>query len=241
MHYTVIDNMLTLLRAGAFDDVADAEIVPMSQYKWRVLMRAATVLGVLQYVVRGGEKLIPGNVYVCIDTAGLQCPSFDVDGTSYLFNRWTQQRLDDVREEEMNSHTTSDESLHVLDLIVANANCMVRGKLSVLGIVSLGTYMRENTKAIDYEKVVQWLRRTNLMQVSSLLGSILIDVFGFSEDEVPFLFQYYSSGEKKLVKCITETSKGDCLSLPFRLNMALIETLSYYFKRATSVITNIEE
>ncbi len=239
MHYTVIDNMLTLLRAGAFDDVADAEIVPMSQYKWRVLMRAATVLGVLQYVVRGGEKLVPNNVYVCIDTAGLQCPTFDVDGTSYLFNRWTQQRLYDVREEEMNSHATSDESLHVLDLIVANANFMVRNELSVLGIISLGVYMRENSKTIDYEKVVPWLRRTNLMQVSSLLGSILIDCFGFSEDEVPFLFQYYSSGEKKLVRCITSNGRG--LSLPFRLNMALVETLSYYFKRATSVITNIEE
>lgn len=228
-----------LLRAGAFDDVADAEIVPMSQYKWRMLMRTATVLGILQYVVRGGEKLVPDNGWVCIDTSSLKCPSFDVDGVSVLFNRWTQKRLDDVREEEMNLPTTSDESLHVLDLIVANANHIVRGNISVLGIISLGRYMRENSKTIDYEKIVPWLRRVNLMQVSSFLGSILIDVFGFSEDEVPFVFQPYSDGEKKLIRCIR--SNGHGISLPCRLNMALIETLSYYFKRATSVITNIEE
>lgn len=241
MHYTIIDNMLTLLRAGAFDDVEDAEIVPMSQYKWRTLMSAATVLGILQYVVRGGEKLVPDNAFVCIDTSNIECRTFDVDGASFLFNRWTQMRLDDVREEEMNLPTTSDESLHILDLIVASANHIVRNELSVLGVVALGEYMRENRKTIDYEKVVPWIRRTNLMQISSFLGSILIDCLGFSEDEVPFLFQHYSSGEKKLVKCIESASKGYGLPLPFRLNIALVETSSYYFKRASTVITNIEE
>ena len=241
MHYTIIENFLTLLRAGAFNDVSDATTVEMSRYKWRRLRGVAAEQGVLRYVVLGGERIAPGIDELRFGEVKLDEAEFDVGEGCFLFNRWTERRLEDVREGEMNLPTTSDESLHVLDLIVSNANIMVRGGLSLAGIVALGRYLRENVKLIDFEKVTTWLQRANLVQVASYLGSLLMDCFDFAEDDVPFVARYYSSGRRELWRCLERSGESCRFPLSARLNIALIETCSFYFKRVTSVITEIEE
>lgn len=260
MHSTITHNLVILLKSGAFGTPADtssavhatpadssgeggADILEMSPYKWRVLSDAASHLGVLGYVVQGACNLSSACKYIpeSLTSAHVLQDEYNATDAAVMCNRFTQRHLDDVREEEMNSPNTSEETLQLLDILVANTNGMVCSDLSVEGIIALGVFIRKNAKVIDYDKLTRWLYAVGIVQMASLQGNMLIACMGFTREELPFVTRSYARASRLFVDRISKALEKHSFPIFTRLNVAMVETVSHRLGKAVSLITNIEE
>lgn len=233
MHNSITNNLIALLKAGAFDNPTQ-QLEPMSPYKWRVLCKAAETLNVLGYVAMGAPKL--GKT---LEIVPFQREYPLTDAT--LFNHWSDKHLMEVREEEMNAPDTSDETLQLLDTIVANAHTLITSDVSVEGIIALGKLLRQQHDKIDTSKLNTWLHTIGLVQVANLEANILVDCWNFKPEEIPFYRKPYPKAGKLYHIAMSRTLEKNTFSMATRLNIAMIETLSYNFVNAISSVTDIEE
>lgn len=249
MHATITHNLLTLLEHGAFTlpEASEGSVEPMSPHKWRQLTEAAAKLNILRFVARGAERLkenpaLPSALHAAIAARGGGSDEVPFDYSSaHLFNLWTQKRLEEVREEEMNSHDTSDETLILLDMIIRNAEYIVTKDTNIDGIVSMGGYIREHKDSIDYQKLCSWLARIGLVQVASMEGNMLISCMHFSADEMPFVIKPFHKAHRLFVDTIENAFSKHSFSTMTRMNVAMLETISHRFSSAISLVTDIEE
>lgn len=233
MHNSITNNLIALLKAGAFDNPTQ-QLEPMSPYKWRVLCKAAETLNVLGYVAMGAPKL--GKT---LEIVPFQREYPLTDAT--LFNHWSDKHLMEVREEEMNAPDTSDETLQLLDTIVANAHTLITSDVSVEGIIALGKLLRQQHDKIDTSKLNTWLHTIGLVQVANLEANILVDCWNFKPEEIPFYRKPYPKAGKLYHIAMSRALEKNTFSMATRLNIAMIETLSYNFINAISSVTDIEE
>ncbi len=233
MHSSIANNLVCLLKAGAFG-YDTGKLEPMSPYKWRMLCKAGERLNVLGYIATGATKL------------GKELPlvpfqrEFPLTDAS-LFNHWSDKHLMEVREEEMNAPDTSDATLLILDSIVANAHSIITTDINIEGILSLGRLIRQYAKEIDTEKLHSWLSHIGLIQVANLEANILVMCWDFKPEEIPFYRKPYPKVKSLQAETIDHALDSNSFSTLTRLNVALIETFSYNFMNAISKITDIEE
>lgn len=252
MNTSIRNNLTALLKTGAFDSAPRIE--PMSPHKWRRLVQAAERLGVLGYVAMGNGRLssdLPAlkqaQALSGLVTFQRQFPLIDAS----LFNHWSDKRLMEVREGEMNAPDTSEETLFLLDTIVANAHSIVTTGINVEGILSLGRITRQHHNSIDTDKLRSWLSHIGLVQTANFEANILIECWDFHAWEIPFYRKPYPKVKAlhdRTLQYALDTRPTSFTSLTrtqfstlTRLNIALVETLSYKFMSAISKITDIEE
>ena len=233
MHNSITNNLIALLKAGAFNDTTQT-LEPMSPYKWRVLCKAAETLNVLGYVAMGAPLL--GKT---LEIIPFQRDYPLTDAT--LFNHWSDKHLMEVREEEMNAPDTSDETLLVLDTIVANAHTIITTDVSVEGIIALGRLIRQHKDKIDTAKLSSWLHTIGLVQVANLEANMLVSCWDFKPEEIPFYRKPYPKADRLYHLAISKALEKNTFSMATRLNIALTETVSYNFINAISTVTDIEE
>ncbi len=247
MHETISHNLLLLLREGAFADVADQQLLPMSQHKWRRLVDAAAELNVLRYVSHGaemmrGQKYASPTLFAALDKANAAATQELMDiSSAELYNRWTNRRLEETREEEMNAQDTSDETLTVLDFVVRNAQDIITQDVNVEGIVSMGCHLREQHEKINFEKLDAWFSHIGLVQIASLEGCMLVQSMGFTEDELPFVKRHFKRAGKQFLNSMTHAFSRHSFSTSTRLDVAMLETVSYHLSSAIRRVTDIEE
>jgi len=199
-----------------------------------MLCKASETLNVLGYMAMGAPQL--GKE---LDVVSFQREYPLTDAT--LFNHWSDKHLMEVREEEMNAPDTSDETLLVLDTIVANAHAIITTDVSVEGIIALGRLIRQHKDKIDTAKLSSWLHTIGLVQVANLEANILIDFWGFKPEEIPFYRKPYPKAGKLYHLALSRALEKNTFSMATRLNIAMIETISYNFINAISTVTDIEE
>ncbi len=233
MHNSITNNLTALLKAGAFDNTTQ-KLEPMSPHKWRVLCKAAETLNVLGYVAQGAPKLGKG-----LEIIPFQREYPLTDAT--LFNHWSDKHLMEVREEEMNAPDTSDETLQLLDTIVANAHSLITSDISIEGIIALGKLLRQHHDKIDATKLTTWLSIIGLVQVANLEANILVDFWDFKTEEIPFYRKPYPKASKLYHLAMSKALEKNTFSMATRFNIAMIETFSYNFVNAISTVTDIEE
>jgi hypothetical protein len=54
-------------------------------------------------------------------------------------------------------------------------------------LTELGIFLRKNSQRIDFQAIGKWIDRLRLTQMTQLTGEFLIQLFGFTADEIPFL------------------------------------------------------
>ena len=219
---------MILLKQGAFNISKEEALAPMSPYKWRKLQELAQKLNVTEYVHHP-------------NLSNHSNPSHIIMPDATLFNRWTSRRLDEVREGEINAPDTSEQTLYLLDYIVSNAHSMIVSDINVRTIVDMGRHIRVHAKEIDYNKLNKWLAQIGLVQIASLQANILSACFEFSPYELPFRKKSFSKAERLYMSAIKNAFSHHSFSPLTRLNVAMIETLSYRFDHSLSAITDIEE
>ena len=220
-------NFLRLLRLGAFGE--NEVIEPMSKFKWEVIFHIANIHNVVGVIFDGiaknkeNEALIPQDIILkykkILDEEGYGIkaqatgsrPSVQLPdaGLSHMCNGYLNARLKRIRENEPQSADASVETLNMLDIIVQATECTMTYGLSFATILRIGIYLRVDGDKIDFVKLENWLRKLNLTRMAQLEGSILIDIFGFEMDEIPFVNKMEPSAHKIAIEALEKPIRID--------------------------------
>lgn len=220
-------NFLRLLRLGAFGE--NEVIEPMSKFKWEVIFHIANIHNVVGLIFDGiaknkeNEALIPQDIILkykkILDEEGYGIkaqatgsrPSVQLPdaGLSHMCNGFLNARLKRIRENEPQSADASVETLNMLDIIVQATECTMTYGLSFATILRIGIYLRVDGDKIDFVKLENWLRKLNLTRMAQLEGSILIDIFGFEKDEIPFVNKMEPSAHKIAIEALEKPIRID--------------------------------
>jgi hypothetical protein len=252
MNSIIIDNYITLLRAGAFKS-KNNEILPMSLHKWHILGNMAKEHHVQTYLADGMALIKdsdPDNAknLPSVDDVGLSTHTkYDVEGNfdaskAYLVNSISKRRWEELREEEMNDiENISDETLQLLDIIIMNADYTIDTQINVEGILFLGRFLRMNKELIDPTKLNHWLRQTKMTSMANMQGTILSYIFDFPQDEIPFLTKPYHKAEDIFMQTLDNTFEKHRIPLFTCLELAALETIYCRFSGAISIVRDVEE
>lgn len=220
-------NFLRLLRLGAFGE--NEVIEPMSKFKWEMIFHIANIHNVVGLIFDGiaknkeNEALIPQDIILkykkILDEEGYGIkaqatgsrPSVQLPdaGLSHMCNGFLNARLKRIRENEPQSADASVETLNMLDIIVQATECTMTYGLSFATILRIGIYLRVDGDKIDFVKLENWLRKLNLTRMAQLEGSILIDIFGFEMDEIPFVNKMEPSAHKIAIEALEKPIRID--------------------------------
>ena len=191
-------NLFSLLRSGAFQSTEDIE--PMSAFKWSRLYQLAVMHNVVPFVYDGiirnknqfflhlTEKQQKDWEKAMSDYRALEKGQDDLEEDEYLrpdrlTNPLLNRRLQDILDDE-HSDMTSRQLLLILLRVVRH---LFNEGMPIRQLTELGIFLRKNSQRIDYQAVGKWIERLRLTQMTQLVGEFLIRLFGFSEEDIPFL------------------------------------------------------
>ena len=191
-------NLFSLLRSGAFQSTEDIE--PMSAFKWSRLYQLAVMHNVVPFVYDGiirnknqfflhlTEKQRKDWEKAMSDYRAQEKEQDDLEEDEYLrpdrlTNPLLNRRLQDILDDE-HSDMTSRQLLLILLRVVRH---LFNEGMPIRQLTELGIFLRKNSQRIDYQTVGKWIERLRLTQMTQLVGEFLIRLFGFSEEDIPFL------------------------------------------------------
>ena len=249
MNPIILENYITILRAGAFRS-KDNEIIPMSLHKWHVLGKMAKEHHVQDFLSDGIKHIKESHNPDLPDIDIIEKPEKSAEevnenfnaSKAYLSSNLSKRKWEELREEEMSDiHNISDETLQLLDIIIMNADYVIDSTVNLEGLLLFGRFIRENKKAIDYTKLNNWLAKTKMVSMAELLGTILIEFFDFSQDEFPFMRTSVKSSEKIVTQTLEHTFHKQRTPLLTCMHLAAFETLCHRFSGIISVVRDVEE
>ena len=191
-------NLFSLLRSGAFQSTEDIE--PMSAFKWSRLYQLAVMHNVVPFVYDGiirnknqfflhlTEKQRKDWEKAMSDYRAQEKEQDNLEEDEYLrpdrlTNPLLNRRLQDILDDE-HSDMTSRQLLLILLRVVRH---LFNEGMPIRQLTELGIFLRKNSQRIDYQTVGKWIERLRLTQMTQLVGEFLIRLFGFSEEDIPFL------------------------------------------------------
>jgi hypothetical protein len=249
MNPIILENYITILRAGAFKS-KDNEIIPMSLHKWHVLGKMAKEHNVQDFLSNGIKNIQESHNPDLPDIDIIEESEISADDVNKNFNAskaylsysLSKRRWEELREEEMSDiYNISDETLQLLDIIIMNADYVIDSMVSLEGVLLFGRFIRENKKAIDYTKLNNWLEKTKMVSMAELLGTILIEFFDFSQDELPFMRTSVKNSGKIFTQTLEHTFHKQRTPLLTCMHLAAYETLCHRFSGIISVVRDVEE
>lgn len=216
----------------------------MSPFKWRKLKSVSVALNIDSFVTQGvrllEDKEAANGIPEGLFGTEIHVEEFDTSKAEF-FNYFTQRKLKNIREEEMNSPMTSEESLILLDIIVSNARSIITDDVNICGIIAIGQYLRQRGDRIDYEKLETWLLRLGLIPMSDLFSSMLIDCLHFSQDELPFMRRYRKNARQAFLSPISKALEKHHASNSLRMQVSMLENITCRCANAISMVTDVEE
>ena len=117
-------------------------------------------------------------------------------GEVTLSNPLLNKRLKKIQKAESQAADSSIETVYLLRIIIANVNATMNHGIPVRGIIQLGQYLRSRGDKVDFIKLERWLSKLHISRFAQLQGNILIALFGFDKEELPFVKQI----ERKAIK-----------------------------------------
>ena len=249
MNPIILENYITILRAGAFKS-KDNEIIPMSLHKWHVLGKMAKEHNVQDFLSNGIKNIQESHNPDLPDIDIIEESEISADDVNKNFNAskaylsysLSKRRWEELREEEMSDiYNISDETLQLLDIIIMNADYVIDSMVSLEGVLLFGRFIRENKKTIDYTKLNNWLEKTKMVSMAELLGTILIEFFDFSQDELPFMRTSVKNSGKIFTQTLEHTFHKQRTPLLTCMHLAAYETLCHRFSGIISVVRDVEE
>lgn len=220
-------NFFRILSSGAFNSQSNIE--PMSPFKWRRLMQMVDAQQVIPVFVKGINKhsldeglRLPDSIIADIKARmnDNRTLSGKVPEKVKLSSRLLNHRLKGIIHNELHSIDTSIEALDILKLIVSNSQSMLTRGMDLDGIITLGQYLRTRGDKVDFVKLDAWLSSLMLHPMAELQGNILISVFGFDEDELPFVTKYDQKAYKLTLRSVSDLAKDTAQEWHFKQNSA---------------------
>lgn len=205
-------NFFRLLLSGSLGE--SEKIEPMSAFKWNRLMQIAKIQGVTDITLKGIRNYqqdaacnIPDKMIAEAEQTVKDMPQ--QKPVAKMANLLFKRRLDKIRTGERHAIDCSVETLHLLDIIVANVYNMINAGVSLKLVLSLGSYLRTKGDKVDFVKLDAWLASLHIQRMAQLEGSILIEVFGFEEDECPFVKRVDKSARSIVLRSLIHNEQDD--------------------------------
>lgn len=262
-------NFFRLLRSGALNEYVTLE--PMTTFKWNRLFQMAASQNVVSIALKGIKNhQYDTNIHMPQKLIlGLQ-EMTDKDEQEWftnphLSNPTLNKRLKKIKHDERHAIDTSMETLQLLDIIIFNVNHILAKGISVRGIIELGSYLRTRGDKVDFVKLETWLSKLHLQRMAQLQGSILIVVFNFEQDEIPFVENVERDAYPLILRTLTHTEIDTTKEWHFRegkagfvqnnnkvlrrnlrrsmryINYSPIETSSHFIANLVRSLSEIEE
>jgi hypothetical protein len=260
-------NFFRLLRSGVLNEYESLE--PMSNFKWNRLFQIIKVQGVEDIALKG----IKNHTYD--ENANIPKPLIDTlsetegeqadTALPQMSNSILKKRLKKIQSEERHHIDASMTTLDLLNIIVKNTENILNQGISLKYISEIGSFLRTKGDKVDFVKLENWLSTLHIQRMAQLEGSILISVFGFEEDEIPFVKKVEKSAYPLTIKTLARTEKETAKEWSFRqsnigfvhnnskalrknlrrsiryVDYAPIETVSNLFHNFAKSLSEIEE
>ena len=184
-------NFLRLLRCGAFGKTEPIE--PMSHWKWNRLYQISQIHGVTPWIRNGIRR--------CQDDFFLQIPPS-------LRQHFEDRKLQQLAEES----GSEDPTFNLLLRLIHIARNIITQGISLRQLIMLGIYLRTTKDTIEYEVLKTWIRRLEMGHMARLEGSMLMELFDFTEQEIRFTDAAVDKKTRKAVDDIfqlTEKNAAD--------------------------------
>ncbi|WP_455062758.1 hypothetical protein [Prevotella fusca] len=220
-------NFFRILCSGAFG--TQSSIEPMSPFKWRRLMQMVDAQHVMPIFINGVAKHsmdeglnLPDSIIADIKAKQGERKSLAarIPESVKLSNRLLNRRLRNLMYNELHSIDTSVEALDMLKLIVSNSELMFTRGMNLGGIITMGEYLRTRGDKVDFVKLESWLNSLQLHAMAELQGNVLISVFGFEEDELPFVTKSDPKAYRLTLRSISDLAKDTAQEWHFKQNSA---------------------
>jgi len=121
----------------------------------------------------------------------------------------------------------------MLNIMLYNIDQTISGHTSLHGIIEMGRFLRKKGDKVDFVKLESWFHKLGVNRMAELHGSVLISLFGFQIDELPFM-----TSERALAEKLGDQDKR--LTLTYLAHYPLSTTHSM-LRRLHNAITQIEE
>ena len=262
-------NFFRLLRSGALNEYESLE--PMSLYKWQQLAKLIERQGVAEIAVKGlrnhtfdESANFPKTMIDDLQAHAANSEKKD-SRLPRLSNRLLNRRLRKIQKGERHQIDASMPTLDLLNIIVRNISLILNNGISLSAISELGSYLRTRGDKVDFVKLDGWLEKLHIKRLAQLEGSILISVFEFDQDEIPFVEKVEPEAYPLILRTLEHTATDTTEEWHFRqrktgfvvnnskvmrrnlrrsiryINYAPIETSSNFLNNFAKSLSEIEE
>lgn len=261
-------NFFRLLRSGALNEYERLE--PMSLYKWQQLAKLVKRQGVAEIAVKGlRNHTFDENANfpktLIDDLQAIVSETEKTNTLPRLSNRFLNRRLRKIQKGERHELDASMPTLDLLNIIVRNIGLILNSGISLSAISELGSYLRTRGDKVDFVKLESWLDKLHIKRLAQLEGSILISVFEFDQDEIPFVETVEPEAYPLILRTLAHTATDTSEEWHFRqrktgfvvnnskvmrrnlrrsiryINYAPIETSSNFLNNFAKSLSEIEE
>lgn len=213
-------NFFRLLRAGAFTN--EEPIEPMSPWKWRRLYQIAVMLNVARQI-GGGVEACQQEYFVSIMPTDMKekwakaksAPVQDKmvntddeeegDNVTSLTNPLLDRKLQAIMDAESASSETPTR-LMLLNIVLNTRNILNEG-IALPLLIELGQMTRNTASPIDYDKLGGWIKDLRLQPMADLLGTLLVLLLGFKQEEIHFMKKMLTKPAQQLTADMFRMSK----------------------------------
>lgn len=224
-------NFFRLLRSGALNEYEPME--PMSAFKWRRLDQMVHA----QHVERAALKGIKNHQFDEMMNIPEDLANQTPDNSAHqeeprLSSHYLNFRLSRIENAERHAIDTNVDALNVLKIIVGNVSSMLNHGTMLSGIIELGSYLRNKGDKVDFVKLDTWLGKLQLRRMAQLQGSMLMSVFNFEQDELPFVRHVESAANKLVLRSVTHSASDTAEEWHFRqLSSGFVQNNSALLRR----------
>lgn len=224
-------NFFRLLRSGALNEYEPLE--PMSAFKWRRLDQMVHAQHVESPALKGVRNhRFDEMMNIPDELAGQDLPEHEAREAPRLSNPLLNYRLRKIETNERHAIDTNVDALNVLKIIVANVSSMLNHGSMLSGIIDLGSYLRNKGDHVDFVKLDTWLGKLQLRRMAQLQGSMLMTVFNFEQDELPFVRHVESAAYKLVLRSVTHSASDTAEEWHFRqLSSGFVQNNSSLLRR----------
>lgn len=205
-------NFFRLLRAGALHEEESLE--PMSHFKWQRLWLMVKAQHVESIAVQG-IRMQPLGQWTNIPE-GFGEEALEPDVPAELPNTWMSRKLKAIEYEELHAIDTNVASLEVLRIIVETVSTMLNQGIMLKGILTLGSYLRNEGNKVDFVKLERWLNKMHLRRMAQLQGSMLVSVLHFEQEEIPFIERLEPYAYQLVIRSVAHTASDTAEEWHFR-------------------------
>ena len=205
-------NFFRLIRCGEFKK--QEQIEPMSVSKWNKVYQLALMHQVIPSVYAGieqckdqfflhlTEKQIKEWEKANKETCQLnkQEEENELLRADHLTNPLLNKKLQAILDDEQSDIATRQ----LLLIIIHIARHILNEGVPVCNLVELGKYLVSEGRRVDFQTLNQWLKSLGFTPMAQLEGALLIQMFGFSKEEVPFMVGEPDKRVERVAQELTE-------------------------------------